>query len=483
MGLGMARQNLFGEFGWRLPNEPDLVFKPGEKLLFLDQSCLEKSEGIRLRVHPPRKTGEHLLASEHPWENATINWFTVLRDGDRFRMWYECYDTEGWPTPDDTSFCYAESSDGIRWEKPHLGLTTYKGSKANNILFRLVGTGNHRSRVHGSCVFIDPDAPSQTRYKCVSQGQFQGTRERPHQIAGMVSPDGIRWTRVQYPICSMFADSQYSGFKDPVSRRYRLYGRTSGRGGRAIGMALSDRFESFPKLSEKCVLEMGDDDLVGRDFYNPACQPYPGQKGWYLMFPSLFRHREDTLEIQLAVSRDGEKWSLSEKSAPFIPLGEDGGFDSGSLYMGNGGCQQTTDGFSYYFSGSRLKHEQVDLPQLKNPLNRRIISRAVSGTDRLVSVSATAGPGWLVTRPFQWAGKNLYLNAIAPKDGMRVAFMDEDGKAIPGFTTVECRPIGGDSTRHPVIFPGQTAWENLRGKMVRLRVEMSRGDLFTLVMG
>ena len=197
------------------------------KVLFVDHKFVAKSAGVRLKLHPPRKTGERLIESEHPWESATLNWFSVLRDGDKYRLWYECYDVEGWPTADDTSFCYAESDDGIRWTKPNLGMVSYQGSKDNNILFRQVGEGSYRSRVHGSGVFLDPSAPPEARYKCVSQGLFQGIAERPYFVAGMTSPDGFRWTRNPQPICPVFADSQYSGFWDAQQRRHVIFGRVS----------------------------------------------------------------------------------------------------------------------------------------------------------------------------------------------------------------------------------------------------------------
>lgn len=58
---------------------------------------------------------------------------------------------------------------------------------------------------------------------------------------------------------------------------------------------------------------------------------YAGIPGLYMMFPSLFRHREDTLEIRLAVSRDGAYRTWADRETPFIPLGEPGDFDSGAL--------------------------------------------------------------------------------------------------------------------------------------------------------
>ncbi|MBM4075218.1 MAG: hypothetical protein FJ267_06200, partial [Planctomycetes bacterium] len=330
------------------------------RVLFVDEAFIAEMDSVKLKLHPPRKTGERLIESEHPWESATLNWFSVLHDGGKYRMWYECYDVEGWPTADDTSFCYAESTDGIHWNKPKLGLHSYHGSKDNNIIFRQIGVDKYRSRVHGSCVFLDPSAPPEARYKCVSQGVFQGIGDRPYYVAGMTSPDGLHWTRYPQPICPVFADSQYSGFWDEAQRKYVIFGRVAGRGGRAIGRSMSDRFDSFAPLTESRVLQVEVNDPPGCDLYNPACLRYPGIPGLYLMFPSLFRHREDTLEIRLAVSRDGARWTWPDRETSFIPLGQNGDFDSGSLYMANGACLPTGNEFSFYFSGSALKHEETE---------------------------------------------------------------------------------------------------------------------------
>ena len=130
------------------------------KQLLIDNLFFAESENIRLKLHPAEKTGEQNLVRDRPWESATLNWFSFLQEEDKYRLWYECYDVEGWPTTDDTSFCYAESTDGIRWTKPELGLFEYQGNKANNILFRQIGPEGAHSRVHGACVFLDPSAPA-----------------------------------------------------------------------------------------------------------------------------------------------------------------------------------------------------------------------------------------------------------------------------------------------------------------------------------
>lgn len=452
-----------------------------DKILFVDRTFLEQDKDVRLKVHPPRKTNERQLESEFAWEGATLNWFSVLKDGEKYRMWYECYDVEGWPTPDDTSFCYAESDDGIHWVKPKLGLFTYRGSKENNILFRQVGRDQHRSRVHGSCVFIDPTAVAEERYKCVSQGQFQGIGDRPYYVAGMTSPDGLHWKRLERPICLVFADSQYSGFWDAVQRRYMLFGRVAGRGGRAIGRSTSDRFESFAPLTEARVLQAEVEDPPECDLYNPACQTYPGAEGLYVMFPSFFRHRDDTLEIRLAVSRDGANWTWPEREASFIPLGPADAFDGGSLYMANGGCLPTGDEFSFYFSGSALKHAEVDFPKLNDPKNRRVITRAVARRDRLISVTAPASGGSFQTPPLRMGGKSLVANVAVRTGGeLRIGLLDERGNPIRGRGLADCRPVMKDATQCDLVWTSGDDISEWNGQRIRLQVALRDADLFGL---
>ncbi len=450
-----------------------------DEVLFVDYELIAKSNDVRLKLHPPRKTGERLVVWEHPWESATINWFSVLRDGDRFRMWYECYDVDGWPTGDDTSFCYAESEDGIHWNKPKLGLFSYQGSRENNILFRQIGEGNSRSRVHGSGVFLDPSAPPDSRYKCVSQGIFQGIGERPYYVAGMTSPDGLSWTRLPQPICPVFADSQYSGFWDESQQQYVLMGRTSGRG-RAVGRSVSERFDRFGPLAT--VLQTDETHPPDSDLYNPACIPYPGAAGLYLMFPSLFRHQQDTLDIRMAVSRDTEQWTWPDRETPFIPLGRSDEFDGGTLYMANG-CCEVGDELWFYFSGSPLKHEEVNLETLAHPENRRVFSRAVAKRDRLVSVTA-AGNGSFETPPIQSVGERLIVNA-SPRAGgsVRVGLTDAAGRALPGRAIADCRPLTQDNSSWTVTWADGSDVAPWSSRPMRLQIELQDADVFGFQFG
>lgn len=446
-----------------------------DPVLLADPSMILSAEGVRTRLHPPQKTREKLLISDKPWEDATLNWFSVLHQNGKFQMWYECYDRDGWPTADDTSFCYAESEDGIRWVKPSLGLISYKGSTENNILFRQIGEGASRSRVHGSGVFYDSSAPEASRFKCVSQGVFQGIGERPYYVAGMTSPDGLKWTRLEMPICHVFADSQYSGYWNPILGKYVLYGRVGGRG-RAIGRSVSDRFESFPSLS--LVLQTDDQHPQQTDLYNPACVMYPGRQDLVMMFPSLFNHPKDTLDIHFALSNDGEKWSWPDRQTAWIPLGADGEFDSGSLYMANG-CVEVEDEIWFYFGASPLKHEETNLDSLLDPSNQRVYSRAVAKKDRLVSASAGAQGGRFLTPLLKPTGSSLCVTADVRHGGqIRVGLRDSLGKVIPGRALSDCELITSSCSGHKIRWKDSAVAETLE-ESVQIEVEMRNAELFS----
>ena len=458
----------------------------GEKQLFIDSLFFETTQGVRLQMNPAIKTGERNLERDRPWESATPNWFSVMEDragtlvsGDhpraRYRMWYECYDIEGWPNLDDTSFCYAESADGITWTKPELDLFSYQGSTKNNILFRQIGPEGARSRVHGAHVFKDAAAPPEQRYKAVSQGIFEALGTPPYRVAGMYSADGLHWTRYPDPICDIFGDSQYSAFWDDTLSQYVLYGRVSGRG-RALGRATSKDLSAFEPL--QLVLETDDKDPPDSDLYNPAALKYPHADRAYFMFPSLFNHQTQQLDIRMAASRDGIHWSWPEQGKPFIPLGKAGEFDSGSLYMGQG-LLRAEDTLYQYYGGSPLNHEEGELEALVLPGNSRTMSRVTTRLDGFVSVEADAGGGAFVTPPLLFQGNLLKLNVLVRDGGyLRVGLLDENGAPLPGRTPAECEPITGDQIDALVAWKDGSDVTPQAGKPTRIQIKMDQASLF-----
>ncbi len=455
-----------------------------QKQLFIDKLFIKNSNGISLKIQQPRKTKETILKPEHEWESASLNWFNILTDQGvidkkaKYRMWYETYDIDGWPTGDDTSFCYAESRNGIHWTKPELGLFSYKGSTRNNILFRQIGSkkAGSLSRVHGTNIFIDQNASKNSRYKAVGQGIFQNFGKPPHRMAGMYSEDGLKWTRYDKPICNIFADSQYSGFWDESINKYVIYGRVSGRG-RALGRTEGNDFENFKPL--ELVLQSNENDPPNSDLYNSAAMKYPHAHKIYFMFPSLYQHGPDTLDIRLAVSRDGIHWSRPDQKTPWIEQGKPGEFDSGTMYMGQG-VIRSGDELWFYYSGSPLKHNEANLENLAKPRNKRTFSRVVLKLDRFVCAAAGNNVGSFTTPLLNFNGKTLKLNQKVHQGGsIRVELLDKNNQSIKGHTLDDCIPLAGDSLSATVKWKNGTDISFRAGIPTRFRIVMTNAEIFS----
>ena len=127
--------------------------------MFTDRALIESSRNVSLRLQTPARR-EVVLVLDKPWEGPGSAYFTVFRDGSKIRMYYRGI------VPTDTSdkqvTCMAESSDGIHFTRPNLGLHEFNGSKENNIVY--VGV-----EAHNFAPFLDsnPDAKSEERYKAL----------------------------------------------------------------------------------------------------------------------------------------------------------------------------------------------------------------------------------------------------------------------------------------------------------------------------
>ena len=104
--------------------------------LLVDDWLIERMDGVDLRLHHPTER-EVALTFDRPWEGSTCCYVTVFPDGDIFRMYYRGsdYDVVTKKSTHPELVCYAESTDGIHWTRPNLGLHEFAGSKDNNIIW------------------------------------------------------------------------------------------------------------------------------------------------------------------------------------------------------------------------------------------------------------------------------------------------------------------------------------------------------------
>lgn len=131
----------------------------GAKQLFIDDHIIHSLGGAQRVFKQGEKVGP-LFSANPDWERKrSIAYPTVRRESaDAWKMWYRAGTTSG-----DRAICYAISTDGIHWTKPHLGIYPHNDGN-NNIV--LIGSETH---VDTPSVFKEDDK----YYMYLSEGDLR----------------------------------------------------------------------------------------------------------------------------------------------------------------------------------------------------------------------------------------------------------------------------------------------------------------------
>jgi len=444
-----------------------------ERQLFVDRWLIDRLRGAELRMHEPVRR-EVAFRFDAPWEGRQSAYVTLLRDGDRYRMYYR---GGGDLTREFT--CMAESPDGIRWTRPSLGLHVYAGSRENNIL--LAPRDKAYAEAHNFTPFRDenPDAAPAERYKAVALGKFFDPKinDRRKMLVAYTSADGIHWKPLQEgPILSEGSfDSQNVAFWDTVRQQYVCYSRGGRDGIRSILRSTSPDFRHW---SAQEWIDLG--KTPREHFYTNAIAPYDRSPGLFLGFPMRFvptrkeigadRRPVDALsDAVLISSRDGVRWERTFMDAFLRP-----GPDPANWGDGHGnntpawGLLPTAAGeLSFYWS-----ENYGTVPRLR---------RGTLRTDGFVSVHGGYAGGELVTRPFRFLGGKLQLNYATSAAGtVRVEVQDASGKPVPGYALKDAVELYGDELERTAGWNAGTDLRRLAGRTVRLRILLNDADLYSL---
>jgi len=458
----------------------DPVADIGSRLeLFVDDALIDTRRGVDLRLHEPRPMGT-ILTFDRPWEGNVSLGSTIVRDGDRYRMYYagraaESYVMRSGLRPGETvvrdhpSFmCLAESRDGITWTRPSLGLVEFQGSKDNNIVMDV------KEGYPEPFLDTNPATPADERYK--------GARAQPggDGLYIFVSPDGLRWRKWrERPVLTNNLpgafDSSKIIFWSASEGRYVLYFRFTNQSVRAMIRATSP---DLIQWSEAVPLDFG--DTPPEHFYAYAIQPYLRAPHIYVSFPwrfSPWRKRFEEMpspgisDTLFMATRDGVHGTRFME--PFIRPGRDPrNWVHRTTAVSTGLVQTADDEISLFVS----RHYTY-------PTNH--LERCAIRLDGFVSAHAGYPEGDIVTKPLRFQGQNLVLNyATTAAGSVRVEILNAEGKPIPGFTLQESPLLFGDEVAATVAWPRSRSQTDsnplkaLAGTIVRLRFVLQDADLY-----
>jgi hypothetical protein len=483
---------------------PTMLAIMGAKQLFFDDLIIETVNEITRTFHRPVKVEAPVIGDAMPWEQVpyfsggTHAVFADPEDGllkclyNDFRLDRDHWKRTGSLTVENhiMTVNYAQSEDGLAWERTGLGLRM-EGGHDTNIVF---GDGTvEDGAVWAFCPVLNPhETDPARRFRTL---YFNWSKEGMRQHVAF-SPDAIHWTRSdQRP---SFGGQEGGGAGDvivthykPATRQYvasvrheRMSdvhlnpGNPRGDGGY---LAFEPHYPlDFAKVPKRMVwqIESGDFfnwsephlilapqdgfDNLDDEFYG-MCQHPTGDIT--LGFLNVFQKANNTMQVQLVYSRDGHAWHRLNRGQPFLSPGPAGSWDrcmvtvmsrpvvrGDELFIFHGGSKSHHD---WWMSGPV---EGLDAPEVHDMKQVGYgLGLAKLRLDGFVSLDTSpVREGIMVTRPFISDGEELIINAdVAPGGYVQVEVVDGADHPVPGCARNECDAFTGDSVRHVVTWKGK----------------------------
>jgi hypothetical protein len=483
--------------------------------LILDDYLIDSmTPAAELRLHTPERR-EVVMVTDKPWEGNAAAYRTVFQDGGRIRMYYAAnhYDLGVKGMLGHPSFlCYAESRDGIHWERPELNLVDYQGSRRNNIV--LAGDtvkipGVDKLLVDHFAVYKDPnpDRRPGEEYKMLVLGG--------RALYALGSSDGYHWKPIRNePVITQgYFDSKNLAFWDPVGKLYRAYFRDfrdaltgaqrsqqskTDAGRRYVRDIMTATSTDFIHWSAPQWLEYaGSPD---EELYTNQIAPYYRAPHILMGFPMRYQDRGwsepmrllPNIEHRQARSRVSPRYGTAITDALFMSSRDGRHFRRwAEAFIRPGplannwvyGDNNPAWGMIETASATPGAPNELSLYAVENYWRGAgmHLRRFALRIDGFVSVHAPARGGEFVTHSITFEGSRLVINFSTSAAGsIRIELQDAAGHPIPGFSLAESPEIFGDSIDYTVPWkPGGNLGE-LAGRPVRLRFVLKDADLYSL---
>jgi len=331
-------------------------------MLAVDPSVIGMQPGLRYELGPITKSSHNpLMREDQKWEADWLNTnpSIVYRNG-TYHLWYTAKTICPGATPEVCAasgqhcchpgynftvspterarggLLYARSTDGLAWEKPHLGLTEAFNSTANNIVWATDGSGAAQAGVG-----YDERAGSFLAFGM----SFAGHGD---QMGTMRSADGLRWTDfVAADSMDVRGDTTNNALWDDALGAYLAFSRIDNKTDEG---RMGSRRESRSVSTDFKVWSRGVEVLAGQaDWQAYALVPFrlpTSSPGLYFGLGAFFNATEPkydppqggggTVTCELLLSSDsGASWTRVAPFQAFIPHGAPGSADSHTTYAGS----------------------------------------------------------------------------------------------------------------------------------------------------
>lgn len=446
--------------------------------LFVDHYLIQKLIDTGLVLHVPREEGE-VLRFDKPWEGPFSGYCTIIKDGVTYKAFYRGKPLAEATGSDSEVTCYAESRDGIHWEKPDLGLYEVMGTRENNVIL-----ADDSPLSHNFSPFLDtkPNIPATERFKALA-----GVEESAG-LFGFTSEDGIHWRKMgTTPLFTKGAfDSQNVAFWSESEKCYVMYFRVWTRGAYAGIRSISrTTSEDFVRWTEPVRMEFGAAPL--EHLYTNQTHPYFRAPHIYLAIAARFMpNRQVLTEEQAAQLNVNVKYFKDCSDTVFMTSRGGNTYDRtfmDSFVRPGIGLQNWVSRSNY----PALNVVQTGANEMSiyvshdNAQPTKHLRRYSMRLDGFSSVKASYAGGEMITKLLTFSGDDLVLNFSTSAAGfIKVEVLDERGDAVPGYELENAKELIGNEIEKAVTWEGVRDLGELKDKPVRLRFVMKAADLYAL---
>ncbi len=460
-----------------------LAGQAGERVLFaFDSVSIPHSQNLRLEMQQPVRHPENPVVKRgepgSPDAMGVQFYGSVIREEGKFRMWYVAFDDDISNKATSTRWraAYAESTDGVNWAKPDLGLVEFGGNKNNN----LVDVGGDWGFVNVKVIRDDNDPDASRRYKMTTHVYFRH-HTRLGTLLPFVSPDGFTWTPVT-EVKPQKGELRKEDLLLPIVHLepcgglyqrdgwYYLTAQNAMPGirhyqGRVTRIYRSADFVNWQPTNHIGFVRDTQHDWLGAGRSREGEQNHEGISVWnrgnvlpgiYGQWHGAAEWKEVTVDLGFVLSNDGLSFREPAHEWTFLKRGEDGAWDEGGLLQGQGFANIGDETLIYY--GAWDPRNTGGPPRPRGGVGIAVLPRDRFGDLRVDE--AAQGPGnyqsptivsEFVTLSIpveEGTSPKVFLNAdgLGPEATLFIEMLDHAESPVPGRSAT----MTGSGFRVPV---------------------------------
>ena len=435
-----------------------------EVILFADDQQITERTAVKRVVRPAIKLAEPVIRGDEKWEQNPYAYgsFAYDEQAGTYKAWYQTINSG---VSIRTPILYNLSKDGHEWSRPNLGIVDFEGSTNNNILIKL-------QRLCSPSVIkvsdqVDSEYPYRMAYWDIRKGS---TYDGWGGMYTALSKDGVHWQNdCERP--RLVAEKKMNSTSDVLdlmydsdTGKYVAHAKCWKWDGEKPLYRMICRSESadFREWSTPEVIfdPRSQDDSQPQTYGMPVFK-YQGE--YFGLLRVYHKPGNETIEIELAHSRDDKTWERIAPGTAFLPVGESGTWDDGMVFAAPPVVRN--DEMSFYYGGWDGPHNVGG--------RKAYIGLATTPVGRLVALTPDNDSGTIVTKLLNKSDlTNLTVNLDARQGMVRFSLLDKDGSPVPGFGLEESTVFQGDSLTYSPRWTGTNETTALPNQLY-LQIELS----------